>query len=89
MVEYLLRVKKVEGSNLLEAQNIFFWDFLTDGLRGCKWLWRSLLTSNLNSVTSIIYVAMLLWLVKASSDSISPEGGLSSIDLRGFAAGKN
>ena len=42
-------------------------------------------------MTSITYVPMLLYPLNASSDSISPEGGggLPSIDLRGFAAGKN
>ena len=52
---------------------------------------RSHLTSKFNSVTSITYATMLLWPLNASSDSISPEGGggLPSIDLRGFAAGKN
>ena len=40
----------------------------------------------------ITYVTMLLWPLNASSDSISAGeegGGLPSIDLRGFAAGKN
>ena len=53
---------------------------------------RSHLTSKFNSVTPITYVPMLIWPLNASSDSISPGeegGGLSSIDLRGFAAGKN
>ena len=36
---------------------------------------RSHLTSELNSVTSITYVTMLLWPLNASSDSILPEGG--------------
>ena len=54
---------------------------------------RSHLTSKFNSVTPITYVPMLIWPLNASSDSISPGeeegGGLPSIDLRGFAAGKN
>ena len=50
---------------------------------------RSHLTSELHSVTSITYVTMLLWPLNASSDSLLlGGGGLSSIDLRGFAAGK-
>ena len=47
------------------------------------------LTSELSSVTSITYVSMLLWPLNVSCDSIFPEGDLSSIDLRGFAAGNN
>ena len=48
------------------------------------------LTSELSSVTLITYVSMLLWPLNVSCDSIFPEGGdLPSIDLRGFAAGKN
>jgi len=51
---------------------------------------RSHPTSKFNSVTWITYVPMLLWPLNASSDSILPGGGgLPSIDLRGFAAGKN
>ena len=51
---------------------------------------RSHLTSKFNSVTSITYVPMLLYPLNASSNSISRGGGgLPSIDLRGFAAGKN
>ena len=48
------------------------------------------LTSELSSVTLITYVSMLLWPLNVSCDSIFPEGGdLPSIDLRGFATGKN
>ena len=51
---------------------------------------RSHLTSKFNSMTSITYVPMLLYPLNASSNSISRGGGgLPSIDLRGFAAGKN
>ena len=50
---------------------------------------RTHLTSELNSVTSITYVAMLLLPLTANSHPILPEGQTSSIDLRGFAAGKN
>ena len=53
---------------------------------------RSHLTSKFNSVTSITYVPMSLWLLNASIHLILPEEEgyqLSSIDLRGFAAGKN
>ena len=51
----------------------------------------SLLNSNSNCLTMITNVTMLFWPLNASSDSISPGeggGGLPSIDLRGFAAGK-
>ena len=50
---------------------------------------RSHQTSKFNSVTSITYVTMLLWPLNATSDSLLLGGGLSSIDLRGFAAGNN
>ena len=50
---------------------------------------RSHLTSELNSVTSITYVAMLLLPLTANSHPIFPAGQTPSIDLRGFAAGKN
>ena len=52
---------------------------------------RSHLTSKFNSVILITYVPMSLWLLYASIHLIFPEEGyqLSSIDLRGFAAGKN
>ena len=51
--------------------------------------WRSHLASELNSVTLKTYVAMLLLPLTANSHPILPEGQTSSIDLRGFAAGKN
>ena len=50
---------------------------------------RSHLTSESNSVTSTTYASMLSWPLMASiSRSSYGEGQLSSIDLRGFAAGK-
>ena len=51
---------------------------------------RSDLTSKFNLVTSILYVTMLLWPQMAPLSRMLYGGGqLSSIDLRGFAAGKN
>ena len=51
---------------------------------------RSDLTSKFNLVTSILYVTMLLWPLMAPLSRMLYGGGqLSSIDLRGFAAGKN
>ena len=53
------------------------------------------LTSKFNSVTSITYVPMSLWPLTVTihqifSEEEEEEGyQLSSIDLRGFAAGKN
>ena len=49
---------------------------------------RSHQISELNSVTSITDLVMLLWPLTGSNDSILP-GQLWSIDLCGFAAGKN
>ena len=50
------------------------------------------MTSNLNSLTSITYVAMALWPLSALIHKMfleeEEEGQISSIDLRGFAAGK-
>ena len=51
---------------------------------------RSNLFSKSKSVTSITYDAMLLWPLRALMSSIKQRrGDLSSIDLRGFPAGKN
>ena len=53
------------------------------------------MTSNLNSLTSITYVAMALWPLSALIHKMTleeeeeEEVQISSIDLRGFAAGKN
>ena len=50
---------------------------------------RSHPTSKFNSVTWITYVPMLLWPLNGLHDiNDTHGGGLSSIDLRGFAAGK-
>ena len=50
---------------------------------------RSHLTSKLNSVTLITYVTMASWPLITPIDLILPGSQTSSIDLRGFAAGKN
>ena len=54
------------------------------------------MTSNLNSLTSITYVAMALWPLSAlihkmflEEEEEEEEVQISSIDLRGFAAGNN
>ena len=45
---------------------------VSEAVAASKWPRRSHLTSELNLVTSITYVAMLLWLLAASSDLILP-----------------
>ena len=60
----------------------------SEAMLASKWPWRTHLRSGLNSVTSITYVPMLLWPVKASLrwfTQTNKQGQLLTIELRSFA----
>ena len=68
--------------------------WLSCGLRGCQLPQRSHLASELNSVTSLTHATMLLWPLNGSiiymqTTHIRTYGQTSSIDLCGFATGRN